>query len=120
LRDELDNSGQVAIAKVAVRQREATGRPSCLPRLLVMTTMLWPDEVRTPDFPFLDDDPPQVRPQVLTVADSLIDSLSEPVFESGKYHDSYREALESMIEAKVAGRKSPDPRLPAGSLRLST
>ena len=37
------------------------------------------------------------------MATSLIDSLSEPVFESDKYTDSYREALEQLIESKVAG-----------------
>jgi DNA end-binding protein Ku len=62
--------------------------------------------VRTPDFSFLHDDPPQVRSQEMAMATSLIDSLSEPVFEADKYTDRYREALEELIETKVAGGES--------------
>jgi DNA end-binding protein Ku len=104
LRDALHKSGQVAIAKVALRQRESLALLRVHADVLVMTTMLWPDEVRTPDFAFLSEDPPQVRPQELSMAGSLIDSLSEPVFDPSKYSDSYREALEAVIEAKVAGK----------------
>ncbi|MET9001690.1 Ku protein [Amycolatopsis sp. Hca4] len=109
LRDALHKSSQVAIAKVAVRQRESMAVLRVHADVLVMTTMLWPDEVREPDFPFLRDDPPQIRPQELTMAGSLIDSLAEPVFEPEKYHDHYREALEEMIEAKVAGDETTKP-----------
>ena len=109
LRDALHKSSQVAVAKVAVRQRESMAVLRVHADVLVMTTMLWPDEVREPDFPFLRDDPPQIRPQELTMAGSLIDSLAEPVFEPEKYHDYYREALEEMIEAKVAGDETTKP-----------
>jgi DNA end-binding protein Ku len=109
LRDALQKSSQVAIAKVAVRQRESMAVLRVHADVMVMTTMLWPDEVREPDFPFLRDDPPQIRPQEVTMAGSLIDSLAEPVFEPEKYHDHYREALEEMIEAKVAGEETTKP-----------
>ncbi len=109
LRDALHKSSQVAIAKVAVRQRESLAVLQVHNDVLVMTTMLWPDEVREPDFPFLRDDPPQIRSQELSMAGSLIDSLAEPVFEPGKYTDHYREALEQMIEAKVAGDETQKP-----------
>ena len=109
LRDALHKSSQVAIAKVAVRQRESMAVLRVHADVLVMTTILWPDEVREPDFPFLRDDPPQIRPQELTMAGSLIDSLAEPVFEPEKYRDHYREALEQMIEAKVAGEETTKP-----------
>jgi DNA end-binding protein Ku len=106
LRDALQKSGHVAIAKVALRQRESLALLRVVSDVLVMTTMLWPDEVRTPDFSFLHDDPPQVRSQEMAMATSLIDSLSEPVFEADKYTDRYREALEELIETKVAGGES--------------
>jgi DNA end-binding protein Ku len=109
LRDALQKASHVAVAKVAVRQRESLALLRVHGDVLVMTTMLWPDEVRVPDFPFLREDPPQVRPQELTMAGSLIDSLAEPVFESEKYSDHYRETLEAMIEAKVAGNETAKP-----------
>ncbi|KFZ81903.1 DNA repair protein [Amycolatopsis sp. MJM2582] len=110
LRDALQKASHVAVAKVAIRQRETLAILRVHSDVLTMTTMLWPDEVRVPDFGFLHDDPPQVRPQELTMAGSLIDSLSEPVFEQDKYTDSYREALEAMIEAKVAGNETTKPK----------
>ncbi|GAB3567467.1 Ku protein [Amycolatopsis endophytica] len=110
LRDALHKSGNVAIAKVALRQRETLALLRVHADVMVMTTMLWPDEVRTPDFGFLGDELPQVRPQELSMAGSLIDSLTEPVFDPGKYTDSYREALESVIDAKIAGRKTTKPK----------
>ncbi|MER6670172.1 Ku protein [Amycolatopsis japonica] len=110
LRDALQKASHVAVAKVAIRQRETLAILRVHSDVLTMTTMLWPDEVRVPDFGFLHDDPPQVRPQELTMAGSLIDSLSEPVFEQDKYTDSYREALESMIEAKAAGNETTKPK----------
>lgn len=103
LRDALQKSGHVAIAKVALRQRESLALLRVVSDVLVMTTMLWPDEVRVPDFTFLHEDTPQVRSQEMAMATSLIDSLSEPVFESDKYNDSYREALEQLIESKIEG-----------------
>jgi len=110
LRDALHKSGNVAIAKVALRQRETLALLRVHADVMVMTTMLWPDEVRTPDFGFLRDELPQVRPQELSMAGSLIDSLTEPVFDPGKYTDSYREALETVIDAKVAGTKTTRPK----------
>lgn len=116
LRDALQKSGHVAIAKVSLRQRETLALLRVHADVLVMTTMLWPDEVRKPDFGFLREDAPQVRPQELSMAGSLIDSMSEPLFDPGKYTDHYREALESVIAAKIRGgegavkRPAPAPK----------
>ncbi|HEY3753130.1 MAG TPA: Ku protein [Pseudonocardiaceae bacterium] len=103
LRDALHKSGHVAIAKVALRQRESLALLRVYSDVLVLTTMLWPDEVRPVEFDFLKEDSPQVRSKELTMAGSLIDSLTEPVFEPDKFQDGYRQALEAVIEAKAAG-----------------
>jgi len=109
LRDALHKSGHVAIAKVALRQREVLAVLRVHLDVLTMSTMLWPDEVRTPDFSFLQQDPPQVREQELTMAGQLIDSLAEPVFEPDRYQDSYRQALENLIDAKIEGDEVATP-----------
>jgi DNA end-binding protein Ku len=75
--------------------------------VFVLETMLWPDEVRAPDFGFLDEDV-DVRPQELQMAGSLIDTLSGE-FDADEYHDHYREALQEVIDAKVAGREVVTP-----------
>src|SRR5258708_12084367 len=49
-RDPLDRSGRVAVAKVAIRQREALAGLRVREAVLTLETLLGPDEVRTPDF----------------------------------------------------------------------
>ena len=107
LRDALEESGKVALVKVALRNRESLATMRVRDGVFVLETMLWPDEVRTPDFGFLDETV-EVRPQELAMAGSLIDTLSGD-FDPGQYRDSYREALQEVIEAKVAGKEVVQP-----------
>jgi len=102
LRDTLEESGKVAIVKVALRRREALATLRVREGVLTMETMLWPDEIRTPSFGFLDESP-EVRKQEMAMAASLVDSLAGD-FDPTEFTDQYREALESLIEAKVEGR----------------
>ncbi|TAL17544.1 MAG: Ku protein [Frankiales bacterium] len=107
LRDALEQSGKVAVVKVALRNRESLAALRVRDGVFVLETMLWPDEVRTPDFGFLDEDV-EVRPQELAMAGSLIETLSGE-FDPSQYKDSYREALQAVIEAKVEGREVVQP-----------
>jgi DNA end-binding protein Ku len=107
LRDALEESGKVAIAQVALRQRESLAILRVRDGVLVLETLLWPDEVRVPAFPFLDDDV-EVRPQELRMASSLIESMTVD-FDPDEYHDNYREALQELVNAKVEGRDVLQP-----------
>jgi len=109
LRDAMEQSGKVAIAKVALRQRESLAVLRVREGVLVLETLLWPDEVRETEFSFLDDDI-EVRPQELRMASSLIDSMTVD-FEPDEYHDDYREALQEVVNAKIEGREilQPEP-----------
>ncbi len=107
LRDALTGVDRVAIVKVALRQREQLATLRVREGVLVLNTMLWPDEVRAPDFGFLDEDF-SARPQELAMAESLIDSMSAE-FEPDAYSDNYREALQEVIDAKVEGREVVAP-----------
>jgi DNA end-binding protein Ku len=109
LRDALVKSGQVAIAKVALRQRESLALLRVRDEVVVLTTLLWSDEVRVPDFGFLDEEPPTLRTQEMEMAGALIDSMAEPEFDPDAYTDGYREALESVIEAKLTGGEVEAP-----------
>ncbi|WP_066938529.1 non-homologous end joining protein Ku [Microtetraspora fusca] len=111
LRDALERSGQVAIVKVALRQRESLATLRVRDGIFVLETMLWPDEVREADFPFLDEDI-DVRPQELQMAESLIETMVAD-FDAEGYKDTYREALQAVIEAKVAGKEVVTPEAPA-------
>ncbi|MEU1391370.1 MULTISPECIES: Ku protein [unclassified Nonomuraea] len=103
LRDALESSGQVAVVKVALRQRESLATLRVRDGVFVLETMLWPDEIRAPDFEFLEEDI-EVRTQELKMAESLITTM-ESDFDPSEYHDTYREALQQVIEAKVAGKE---------------
>jgi DNA end-binding protein Ku len=111
LRDSLERSGKVALAQVALRQRESLATLRSRDGVLVLETLLWPDEVRVPDFAFLDDDV-EVRSQELQMAASLIDSMTVD-FDPDEYHDSYREALQELVDAKVEGREVVQPEGPS-------
>lgn len=110
LRDALENSEKVAVVKVALRNRErlATLRPR--DGVLVLQTMLWPDEVREGKFKFLDDDV-TVRPQEMAMAESYVEALAGD-FEPDQFTDDYRQALEAVIDAKTAGREVVRPEEP--------
>ncbi|NUP65278.1 MAG: Ku protein [Nonomuraea sp.] len=108
LRNALESSGQVAVVKVALRQRESLATLRVRDGVFVLETMLWPDEIRTPDFGFLEEDI-EVRAQELKMAESLISTM-ESDFDPSEYHDTYREALQQVIEAKVAGKEVIAPR----------
>jgi DNA end-binding protein Ku len=110
-RDALEKSGRVAVVKVALRNRERLAVLRPREGVLVVQTMLWPDEVRRPDFKFLDDDI-GVRSQEMRMAESYIDAMAEE-FEPTEYVDDYREALLQVVEAKVEGAEITRPPEPA-------
>jgi DNA end-binding protein Ku len=101
LRDALENAGQVAITKIAIRSRESLAALRVRDGVLVLHTMRWPDEIRRPDFAFLDEDV-AVRPQELQMAEALIASMAGE-FDPSEFKDDYRAALEELLEAKASG-----------------
>ena len=107
LRDALTRTDRVAVVKVALRQREQLATLRVRDGVLVLNTMLWPDEVRRPEFEFLDEDV-EARPAELAMAGSLIESMAAD-FDPTDYTDNYREALQEVIEAKVTGREVVAP-----------
>jgi Ku protein len=110
LRDALENAGQVAITKIALRNRESLAAMRVRDGILVLHTMRWPDEIRAPDFGFLDEDI-SVRPQELQMAEALISSMSGS-FDPSEFTDEYRAALTSLLEAKQSGGEVVQPEEP--------
>jgi DNA end-binding protein Ku len=106
-RDALTKTGQAALVKVAIRTREVLALLRERDGALVLQTMLWPDEVRDADFAAPGDDV-SVRKQEVDMAESYIATLKAD-FDPDRYHSDYREALEQLVEAKVAGLPMPEP-----------
>ena len=107
LRDALADSGMAGLVKVAIRNREQLATLRVRDGVIVLETMIWPDEVRTPDFAFLDEDV-TLRAQEKHMARSLVESMSGD-FDPTAYTDDYRAALQAVIDAKVAGREIVEP-----------
>jgi DNA end-binding protein Ku len=120
LRDALTDSERVAIVKVALRQREQLATLRVREGVLVLNTMLWPDEIRAASFDFLDEDL-TVRPQELAMAASLIESMAAD-FKPEEFTDGYREALQKVIDAKIKGEEIVAPpeveEAPSGAIDL--
>lgn len=98
LRDALVQTDRVAVVRFALRQRESIAVLRVRGKAIVLQTMLWPDEVREPDFDILDADV-ELRPQEQTMAASLVESLGAD-FDPSQFQDDYRDAVEAMIERK--------------------
>lgn len=103
LRQTLADTDLTAIVKVSLRSKQQLGVLRVRENVLMLQTMLWPDEVREAHFDILDNEV-EVRPQELQMAASLVESLSGD-FDPSQYHDEYRAQLLSMIDAKVSGGK---------------
>jgi DNA end-binding protein Ku len=97
--EALRQSGRVAVVTVALRQREALAMLRARGNVIVLTTLLWPDEVRAPDFPFLNEDL-AVRTQELRSAVADIARLSGD-FDPTRHADGYRAALRALVAARA-------------------
>lgn len=107
LRDTLIKTDKVAVVKIALRQRERLATLRAQGDVLVLQTLLWPDEVRVPDFTFMETEV-AVRAQESAMATSYVEALSED-FAPEQFRDNYREALTELVDAKVAGREITRP-----------
>jgi DNA end-binding protein Ku len=105
LRDAMDRSGKVAIARVVIRSKESLVAIRPKGRVLAMSTMLFDDEVI--DGESLDEAPEngaKTTKRELEMAQQLIDSLTGD-FEPGKYRDTYRERVLDLVDRKAAGEE---------------
>lgn len=107
LHDALVATNKVAIVKLALRQRERLAMIGAQDGVLIVQTMLWPDEVRKPHFGFLDDNI-DVRDQELEMASMFVGAFDEG-FEPSQFHDRYRDALREVVDAKIAGHEVTRP-----------
>jgi DNA end-binding protein Ku len=104
MRESLSQTERVAVVKVALRQRESLATLRVREGVLVLNTMLWPDEIRQAEFGFLDDDV-KLRAQEVKMAESLIDSMAGE-FDPTQFKDEYREALQEVIDVKVGKKET--------------
>jgi DNA end-binding protein Ku len=111
LRDALAAAGSSALVKVALRQRESLAVLRPYQDILLLQTMLWPDEIRDTGSIAPSEDI-ELRPQELQMAQSYIDALVGD-FEPEEFKDEYADALRTLVEDKAAGHEVTQAAEPA-------
>lgn len=101
LREALRSTDRMAVVTVAVRTRLSMAVLRVKDDVIVLQTMLWPDEVRKPSFDVLDDIP-EPNEREVKMADLLIESMVDD-FEPNDYEDDYQQAVQALVERKLAG-----------------
>ncbi|RPI52518.1 MAG: Ku protein [Acidobacteria bacterium] len=107
LRDALEESGRVGIAKIIIRDAQHLAAVEVIDSALVLTMLRYEDELVDTsqlEFPAREN----VRKAELDMAKMLIDNLAAE-WDPLKYTDEYRDNLMKLIKARIKGVK---PKLP--------
>jgi len=107
LKSVLAEQGKSAICKIVLKDREQLAALNPHSDTMLLTTLHWPDEVRSMEELNLPADQIEIKPAERKMAEQLVASMTGD-FSSDAYHDDYRQALMAVIERKVAGEK-PEP-----------
>lgn len=86
----------------ALRVKDFSGRT-----VMVVHTLLWPDEIRDPDFPSLDRYV-EVRAPELKMAGQVVESMAAD-FHPEQFTDTYQKQLRELVAAKLAGGEAFTP-----------
>jgi DNA end-binding protein Ku len=111
LRKALEATGRMAVAKIALRDREHLCALHANGSGLLMNTLNWPDEIRsTEGLKGLEGDV-KINPKELEMAKALIESLADS-FDPSRYKDEYKEAVMRVVQAKIDGEVIEAPAVP--------
>jgi len=103
LNKTLEKTGRIAIAKFALRDRERLVSVRPLDGVLLLNTLHWPEEIRDTDDLDLPEDV-TVSAKEISMAETLVDAMAMK-FEPDEFKDEYKEAVEEIVKAKVAGKE---------------
>jgi len=103
LRQALLDADRMAVVTVALRQRTTVAvlrvRSTEAGDVIVLQTMMWPDEVRVPDFQV---EAGEVKDAEVKMAHMLVETLAGD-FDASEFEDDYAEAVESLVKTKIEG-----------------
>jgi DNA end-binding protein Ku len=99
LRQALLDAERMAVVTVALRQRTTVAVLRVKDDIIVLQTMMWPDEVRTPDFSV---DAGEVKDAEVKMAHMLVETLAGD-FDPSEFEDDYAEAVETLVKTKIEG-----------------
>ena len=103
LKSVLAEEGLSAICKIVLKDREALAALHPYSNTMLLSTLYWPDEVRSTADLDLPDEEFEFKPAEKAMAQQLIAAMKGD-FNADDYKDNYRQALMAVIEAKIAGQ----------------
>jgi DNA end-binding protein Ku len=118
LKSVLAEEGLSAICKIVLKDREALASLNPYSKTMLLSTLYWPDEVRSLDELDLPEQEPDFKPTELKMARQLIAAMKGD-FAADNYQDEYRAALMAVVEAKVAGQPAETPRPAAKATKIT-
>ncbi|RNL78665.1 Ku protein [Nocardioides marmorisolisilvae] len=116
LRKALEESDRMALVTVSLRNRMSLAVLRVREDVIVMQTMMWPDEIRNPDFGAVDVE--DAKPAEVKMANMLVETLAGD-FDPDEFEDDYREAVEALVKAKIEGgeiKAAPTPAKTGGEV----
>jgi len=115
LKQTLAERGLRAIVKIVLRDREQLASLDPYASTILLSTLHWPDEIRSTADLALPEDDIEIKPAEKAMASQLIDAMTGE-FDASAYRDEYRQAVLDIIEAKAAGAEiaAPAPQPVAG------
>jgi DNA end-binding protein Ku len=87
----------MAVVTVAIRNRTSMAVLRVRDDVIVLQTMMWPDEVRQPDFSV---EPGEVKDAEVKMANMLVETLAGD-FDADEFEDDYAGAVEALVKAKI-------------------
>lgn len=99
LRQALVDADRMAVVTIAIRQRSSIAVLRVRDDVIVLQTMMWPDEIRTPDFSV---DTGEVKDAEVKMATMLVETLAGD-FDPDEFEDEYAAAVEAVVTAKIEG-----------------
>jgi DNA end-binding protein Ku len=106
LRRAQEDTDRVAIVQFALREKTRLGALRIKDDVLVLQSLLWPDEVREANFPSLEADV-RISAQERDMSAALVESMAAD-FDPASFTDEYQVQLRQLIEAKLEQGESLD------------
>jgi DNA end-binding protein Ku len=107
LKRALEDTNKVAVAKIALRDREHLSLIQSQGDTLLCNTLNWPDEIRSTEELNLPQNV-KISDKEVAMATSLIDNLTD-AFQPDRYTDDYKAAFQQIVDQKMKGLQVTAP-----------
>lgn len=118
LKEVLAEEGLSAICKIVLKDREALASLNPFSNTMLLSTLYWPDEVRSTAELDLPDEDFKFKPSEKAMAKQLVAAMRGE-FDPANYEDEYRKALTAVIQAKVEGQPVQLPKAEAKPTKIA-